>query len=137
MDNKKNNTECFSCEEHNNNSRRISDLEKKFKMCESNTISISNLTGKITILIMIMSFSFTIVSGGAIYTFTGLNKFKDVYATNLIKNQSIMSEIKYNNTEKIQRSIYTLEQNVNNKIDKLNDKLINVERLMIRNEKNK
>ena len=49
----------------------------------------------ITILILIMSLSVTIVSMGALYTFTGLNTFKDVYSDDLMQTQQNISNLKY------------------------------------------
>ena len=59
---------------------RISVLESKYDVIAKNTEVVIKLASKVSLLLTIMSFVVVIVSGGAVYTFTALSNFKDVYA---------------------------------------------------------
>ena len=104
----------------------------KLSIIENNNITVNKLATKVSLLLTIMSFVIFIVSGGAIYTFTGLNQFKDIYANDRIKLQIQISESQRKNTKELTHAMSSLENNISRKIDTINDRINNLEKNMIK-----
>lgn len=120
--------------DNNESSRRITVLEEKYTVIENNTSTVNRLTGKVSLLLTIMSFAVVIVTAGAIYTFTGLNDFKDTYAVDRMELHTQISQAQEKNTEKIQSSIDQLEYSIYNRLDNFDDRLDGLEKGMIKIE---
>ena len=99
---------------------------------EINTIAVNKLASKVSLLLTIMSFVIVIVSGGAIYTFTGLNQFKDIYAQDRLNQQIQFAESQRKNTRQLTDAMVDLEHSIGSKIDNMNDRLNNLEKNMIK-----
>ena len=111
------------CDEHTLNTNRISVLEEKYSVVARNTIAVERLNSKVSILLTVMSFIVLLVSGGVMYTFTGLNNFKEVYAKDrLILNTQILQS-QENNRKMIAESLQRFEQSLNARMDKLERKI--------------
>ena len=111
------------CSDHLVNGKRIEILEQQYTTVEKNTVSLTKLATKVSILLTVMSFIVILVSGGVIYTFTGLSKFKDTYNEDRIELYNDINHSQDKNRELIQQSIYNLERSLNTKIDKLDSKI--------------
>jgi hypothetical protein len=115
------------CKSHGEFITKIKILEDKFSVIESNTIVINKLTSKISLLLTIMSFTIVIITGGATYTFTSLNKFKDTYSENRILLQSHLSETQLKNEKFIQKNFKKLEQSIDERLDKVEINIVKLE----------
>lgn len=99
------------------NSERISVLESKYDVIAKNTEIVIKLAAKVSLLLSIMSFVVVIVSGGAMYTFTALANFKDVYAEDRLALHNKIVESQKENRILIQDSIHDLESNIDDRMD--------------------
>jgi len=107
-------------------------LMKEKTQEEINTIAVSKLASKVSLLLTIMSFVIVIVSGGAIYTFTGLNQFKDIYAQDRLNLQIQFAESQRKNTRQLTDAMADLEHSIGGKMDNMNNRLNNLEKNMIK-----
>lgn len=118
-----NSTEQFNDGDYLDPASRLSIMEKKYKVVEDHTITVSRLSTKVSLLLTIMSFAVVIVSGAAIYTFTGLNAFKDVYNEDRIGIYQLVNETQISNRKLIQDSIDSLENSLDTRIDNIEDNM--------------
>lgn len=109
--------------DHLDPSSRLSIMEKKYKVVEDHTVTVSKLSTKVSLLLTIMSFAVIIVSGAAVYTFTGLDKFKDVYNEDRIGVHQLINETQISNRKLIQDSIDALESSLDTRIDDIEDNM--------------
>jgi hypothetical protein len=110
----------LNCRENNS---RISIMEEKYKVVEDHTITVSKLSAKVSLLLTIMSFCVMIVSGAAVYTFTGLNNFKDIYVEDRIEIHKLINDTQINNRILIEQSIRRLEAALYKRIDVIEDNM--------------
>ena len=122
------------CKHHEDNLRRISVLENKYTVVEENTITVNKLTSKVSLLLTIMSFVIFIVSGGAIYTFTGLNDFKDIYSLDRMNLQKQISTTQEKNTEKLTNAISSLQDEIGDRLDDFDERMDDFEKGMVKLE---
>ena len=99
------------------NSERLSVLESKYDVIAKNTEVVIKLAAKVSLLLSIMSFVVVIVSGGAMYTFTALSNFKDVYAEDRLELHTKIVESQKENRILIQDSINKIESNIDDRLD--------------------
>ena len=105
------------------NSERLSVLESKFDVIAKNTEVVIKLAAKVSLLLSIMSFVVVIVSGGAMYTFTALSTFKDVYAEDRLELHTKIVESQKENRILIQDSISKLEDNIDERLDEVEENI--------------
>ena len=105
------------------NSERLSVLESKYDVIAKNTEVVIKLAAKVSLLLSIMSFVVVIVSGGAMYTFTALSKFKDVYAEDRIELHTKIVESQKENRILVQDSISKLEDNLDDRLDDMEENI--------------
>ena len=99
------------------NSERLSILESKYDVIAKNTEVVIKLAAKVSLLLSIMSFVVVIVTGGAMYTFTALSNFKDVYAEDRIVLHEKIVDSQRENRILIQDSIKDLELRMDDRLD--------------------
>lgn len=109
--------------DHLDPASRLSIMEKKYKVVEDHTVTVSKLSTKVSLLLTIMSFAVVIVSGAAVYTFTGLNNFKDVYTEDRIDIHHLINDTQISNRELIQESIISLKVSLDDRIDDIEDNM--------------
>ena len=95
---------------------RLSILEKRYGVVEEHTITVSKLSSKVSVLLTLMSFAVFIVSGAAVYSFTGLDSFKDSYNDDRVEMHRIMNKTQNDNREVITYAIKALEEGVSKKM---------------------
>ena len=108
------------CKEHSNNTNRISILESKYGVVEKTNTTVSKLSSKVSMLLLFMTLIVMIVSGGAIYTFTGVNSFKTMYFNDRIILNKELTNTNDKNRQLIVESINNLDSNINTKINSIN-----------------
>ena len=119
---------------NNNSDRRITVLEEKYTVIKNNSTIDNRLTTKVSLLLTIMSFAVVIVTAGAVYTFTGLNDFKDSYALDRMELHTQMTASNEKNAEKIQSAINSLEDSIYDRLDDFDHRLDKFEKGMIKIE---
>lgn len=112
-----NKSDNYTNKEQADQAGRISVLESKYDVIAKNTEVVIKLASKVSLLLTIMSFVVIIVTGGAIYTFTALSNFKDVYAEDRMQFHTQIVDSQDKNRELIQDSIHELEQTMDNRLD--------------------
>ncbi len=111
------------CTDHAVNTSRISVLEDKYSVVVENTSTVSKLSSKVSLLLVFMTMVVIIVSGGALYTFTGINTFKDTYFEDRITLNKELTIMNIENRDLIIDSIDDLEDSMYHKIEKLDDRI--------------
>lgn len=121
-----------------NHEKRISILEDKYTLTEKNAINVTALTAKVSILLSIMTFSVIIVSAGTVYTFTGLNTFKDIYASDRLTLHTYISETQKEHADNINQTLSDLENNMDEEFKTIEEKLDKMEHVVndLKNEVN-
>lgn len=107
----------FDSVDHLDPSSRLSIMEKKYKVVEDHSITVSKLSTKVSLLLTIMSFAVIIVTGGAVYTFTGLDQFKDVYNEDRLEIHHLVLESQIENREMVRNSMQRLENVMDDRYD--------------------
>lgn len=120
--------ECVGCDDktcasHSGNNERIHQLEEKMAVVENNTATVAKLTARVNLLLLLISFGTTGVIGGAVYTFTGLSRFKDIYAADRITLQQQLNAMQKANIESLNTGLKELNAGLNTKIDNLDHKV--------------
>ena len=114
---KSDNSDNYTNKEQALQASRISVLESKYDVIAKNTEVVIKLASKVSLLLSIMSFVVVIVSGGAIYTFTALSNFKDVYAQDRINLHTQIVDTQKESRLLIQESIDDLEETMDSRLD--------------------
>ena len=63
-----------------------------------------------------MTFSAVIITSGVLYTFIGINEFKDIYTDNRIELHNKISDIQEKHTSKIQDHLRIVSDDINEEI---------------------
>lgn len=122
------------CENHSLNTNRISVLESKYKVVEENTTTVSKLSSKVSMLLVFMTLVVFIVSAGALYTYTGVNNFKDVYSDDRIALHKELTITNDKNRKLIIDSINDLDDSIDRKIDVLDNRIDKMTEKVVRME---
>lgn len=126
-------------EQHHNDipqmdtSARLGILESQYKVVERHTTTVSKLSTKVTLLLTIMTFAAVIATGGVVYTFTGINDFKDSYHIDKIDFQkqiltgignlgSLMDAKMESIEDKMDDKMEGIEDKMDDKMDSIEDK---------------
>ena len=125
---------CEFCKDHSSYENRLTVLEKKYDVVEDNTISINKLASKISLLLTIMSIIAMLVAAGALYTFTGINSFKETYAEDRIQLNRELAQMQQDNTKRIETLIENFRASNDIKLGKINDRLRTMETKIIKLE---
>jgi hypothetical protein len=100
------------CKDHAMNDNRLTILEEKLQIIEDNTKVVDQLTGRVNLLIVLMAITATTVSGGAMYTFTAISRFKQNHAGEQLS---------------IEKQIHELEQTIDKRFDSIEHRLTLIE----------
>ncbi len=116
------------CDEHTDYSRRVHILEENYSVVEKNNLVVSELTGKVTMLMWGIGIVLSVVSAMATYTFSslgglerGLNANKLEMNTKLQENQTALSN-------ELKAGMKDLERHIEGKFDSLDRRLDQVEK---------
>jgi len=115
------------CNDHSRRDEQIQQLQEKLQVVENNTATVNKLTTRVNLLLTLMSLGTVTVLGGAIYTFTALSSFKDVYANDRIELQKQLTSMQKENLNAINSGLAILDANIDNRIDNMSDRLVKLE----------
>lgn len=115
------------CGEHATKTSEIHQLQEKLQVVENNTATMNRLTGRVNMLVTLMSIGTISVLGGAIYTFTALSNFKEVYAKDRIEMQQQLTSMQKENITALNSGLAILDTNIDSRIDGMSDRLVKLE----------
>lgn len=111
------------CADHTINTSKIAVLESEYKIVENNSKTVSSLSGKFSLLLIIMGIVTAIVAGGAIYTFTGVSDFKVAYLGDRLALHQQIAENHDKNREIFQTAITTMSSELRKDIKVMGEEM--------------
>ena len=119
--------DCKFCPEHSVTDNRLTAVEEKQTVVETNTAIVNKLTGRVGLLIAIMSLGTVAVTGGAIYTFTAIAQFKSEYSEHRIALIDKMNKSQNETVARLSGRMEGMERRIDGRMDDLSNRMATME----------
>ncbi len=107
---------------------RLKILEEQYKIVGQHTEIVNKLSTKVTLLLTIMTATLAIAAAGVVYTFTGVNEFKDIYTKDKIEFKTQLISSVADIEKSMNANLIAIEKNLDKRMDGIERRVIMMEK---------